>query len=89
MLNYTSHRSGNPGYITGLPLLFGPVANDVVNMSEAGLAVPSLVSSYSTAGHEAQECLVGQNHLTTTVLFGEDILSGCTATLNRYFEKRM
>jgi hypothetical protein len=73
------YRSGNPGYITGLPLLFGPVQGNIVNMSDDGLLIPSLVST-----QESGDCLSGQNQIMSALQFGHDIFSGCSAAFNRY-----
>lgn len=72
-------RSGNPGYIVGLPLIFGPVMNGVVNMSTAGLEVPVL----TTSSTESLDCLDGRDIKKSNLKFGVDMKSGCSAAFNR------
>jgi len=77
----TRYRSGNPGYKLGLPLVFGPIQSNVVNMSDQGLLVPSSVQVSTDQG--THDCLTGDNIVKSGLKFGHDIYSGCTARFNR------
>lgn len=69
-------RSGNPGYIQGLPVLFGNLTQE--GSDEAILAsIPGLQVLGSTTKAFCSSGGDSGTDLTQTVNFGEDFLSGC------------
>ena len=81
--SFSRYRSGNPGYKIGLPLLFGPIMNKIVNMSDEGLLVPSLMFSPASSEQNSDNCFSEQTQMSA-LIFGQDIFSGCAASFNRY-----
>lgn len=67
-------RSGNPGYLLGMPVLFGSLATTVVNERIEGLTLPQSAVSCPTS-------LSGRS--LTTSSFGYDTLSGCSVRFTR------
>lgn len=80
---FLRYRSGNPGYVVGLPILFGSVQGNVVNMSDQGLLVPSLAITTGVAA-ASDDCLTGENLITAALKFGHDMFSGCASSFNRW-----
>jgi hypothetical protein len=87
-------RSGNPGYLMGLPVLYGPVqAADAsvglqtVEMYKEGLKAPSPIIDFdetTPSAHGSGSCpkLYG-NLASQPILFGYDQFTSCTLTLTR------
>lgn len=84
-------RSGNPGYVIGLPVLYGFYDSSVNAINEliSGFMVPSSFAPYDANNPEvfgraicpqtSSSSSVGQ----AAVQFGYDLLSGCTVELSR------
>ncbi|XP_026874882.2 tectonic-1 isoform X2 [Electrophorus electricus] len=67
---------GNPGYVVGLPLVAGwRTAEGVVRSGDPDGTITTLHSS------AAQDCLLGSPQ-RMAVLFGKDVVSGCTFRLD-------
>lgn len=81
--------SGNPGYLTGLPVLFGAgnVAASTVTQDINGLRIQSPVPDSASAAVTAGECPSESSYSsfmnTMTVKFGYDVSTGCVMYLNR------
>lgn len=87
-------RSGNPGYLMGLPVVYGPVqAADAtvglqtVEMYKEGLKAPSPIIDFdesSPSAHGSGSCpkLYG-NLASQPILFGYDQFTSCTLSLTR------
>ncbi|XP_064824215.1 tectonic-1-like isoform X1 [Oncorhynchus masou masou] len=70
------HSSGNPGYVGGLPLLAGSkTADGIVHSADSRGAFTLL------HGSKLSNCLRGPHH-RSPVLFGVDMVSGCTLRLD-------
>ncbi|RYH30911.1 DUF1619 domain-containing protein [archaeon] len=70
-------RSGNPGYLQGLPVLFGYRDNTIINSLVDGLSISSLTPPQST-------CPTSIADLSSlSILFGYDTITGCTVPLTR------
>ncbi|KAM9522843.1 tectonic-1-like [Salvelinus alpinus] len=70
------HSSGNPGYVVGLPLLAGSkTADGIVHSADSRGAFTLL------HGSKLSDCLRGPHH-RSPVLFGVDMVSGCTLRLD-------
>lgn len=68
--------SGNPGYVVGLPLLAGSkTADGIVHSADSRGAFTLL------HGSKLSDCLRGPHH-RSPVLFGVDMVSGCTLRLD-------
>ena len=71
-------RSGNPGYIVGLPLLVGRKLDNAVEAYERGFML--------RGGDAVGQCLSEVSDLKdfgdVSINFGEDIIYGCTKRLN-------
>uniref|UniRef100_A0A1A7WJJ0 Tectonic family member 1 n=1 Tax=Iconisemion striatum TaxID=60296 RepID=A0A1A7WJJ0_9TELE len=70
------HRSGNPGYVVGLPLVTGKRTTDGITRSINPKNTLSLLVSAQN-----QDCLLGP-HQRSPVLFGLESTSGCTLRLD-------
>ncbi|XP_053372404.1 tectonic-1 [Clarias gariepinus] len=71
----TLRSSGNPGYVVGLPLVAGwRSAEGIIRSSDPDGSLVVLKSSAE------QDCLTGLSQ-RTPVLFGTDVVSGCTFRL--------
>lgn len=68
-------RSGNPGYIQGLPVLLGQLNGSVIAQTISGFSVP-----YSSQGNCPRNDETVQQLPTA---FGYDTLTGCTLSLTR------
>ena len=79
--NFSRTSSGNPGYLYGLPVLFGVVnsSTTAVDQVAAGLAIqsPGLTGQCPT-GAQGSESMV--------VEFGYDVSSACLFSVNRYID---
>jgi Protein of unknown function (DUF1619) len=71
-------RSGNPGYISGLPLLVGKKLDNAIEAYEKGFML--------RGADEAGQCLNNIDQLTDfgdqVVNFGENIIYGCNKVLS-------
>ncbi|XP_060752058.1 tectonic-1 [Tachysurus vachellii] len=71
----TRRTSGNPGYVVGLPLVAGwRTAEGIILSSDPDRSLTVLKSSAE------QDCLLGPTQ-RSPVLFGTDVVSGCTFRL--------
>ncbi|XP_062870465.1 tectonic-1 [Trichomycterus rosablanca] len=71
----TVRSSGNPGYVVGLPLVAGwRTAEGIIQSADPGGSLSVLKSSAD------QDCLSGSTQ-RSPVLFGRDVVSGCTFRL--------
>ncbi|XP_029918047.1 tectonic-1 isoform X3 [Myripristis murdjan] len=69
------HHSGNPGYVVGLPLVSGKrTADGIIRSTDPRETLTFLRSA------KDQDCLHGP-HQRSPILFGVDVLSGCTLRL--------
>ncbi|CAL8335390.1 unnamed protein product [Merluccius merluccius] len=71
----TFKHSGNPGYVTGLPVISGMRTAEYPLHSSNPIGTLSILQS-----GENQDCLCGP-HERSPVLFGQGMVSGCTLNL--------
>lgn len=88
-------RSGNPGYLLGLPVLFGQLSSPVINQLVDGFTVPSAIAPFDFDNPDTfglSICPQGSSYTSTSstgstaqvqVKFGYDLTSGCSVHLNR------
>jgi hypothetical protein len=88
------YRSGNPGYLLGMPVLYADLSGTVMAELVEGFTVPSAIAPYDTNNPETFGLSVcpsassyssasGVSAGSTQVQFGYDLTSGCSVQLNR------